>query len=139
MARKDQLELASDALEELAVEDAKETDERAILELRAKGGGRTRRAAKEVTEGLDLSIPHTDRVGTYVAKKQAWAQGCIAVSRAGDSASTLRRAWANALLLSTQEEEKIWKVIDDAKREQAQKLSDIRKKAMDAERKREQH
>lgn len=80
MWRKDHLMEASDKLEELEAEDAKETDERRILELRAKGGGRnTRRANNAVTEGLDLNTPHTDRVGTYVAEQRMWAEGCVKV------------------------------------------------------------
>jgi len=81
MWRKDHLVEASDKLEELEAEDAKETEARRILELRANGGGRsTRRANKAVSGGIDINTPHTDRVGTYVAKQKQWAEGCVKAS-----------------------------------------------------------
>ncbi|ORY84658.1 hypothetical protein BCR35DRAFT_302965 [Leucosporidium creatinivorum] len=101
MWRKDHILEASDRLEELEAEDAKETEERRILELRAKGGGRnTRRANKAVSDSLDLNRPHTDRVGTYIAEQKKWAKGCIA------------------------EEAKIWKVFDDEQAERARLASE---------------
>lgn len=85
---------ASDKLEELEAEDAKETEARRILELRAKGGGRdTRRAYQAVSDGIDINAPHTDRVGTYVAEQKQWAEGCVEVSRLRASFLKLRSCW----------------------------------------------
>lgn len=45
--------------------DKRETEDRVVLQMRASGG-RTRRASKAVSDDVDLSKPHTERVKTYV-------------------------------------------------------------------------